>query len=159
LARPGNAAKVWALDPRLTLESVEAMVADMRRRADSRLSALPADVAHGSAAPAPAADVAAVTVRLASPEDARGLDRLAQMDSGSPSAGPALVAEVDGELVAALPLGGGRALADPFRATSELVRLLELRAAQLDGDRRKRGRWLGRRLLRRRRALPARARP
>jgi hypothetical protein len=34
-------------------------------------------------------------------------------------------------LVAALPLDGGAALADPFKPTSDIVALLELRARQL----------------------------
>ena len=42
------------------------------------------------------------------------------------------MAEVDGRVLAALPLRDGRALADPFRRTADLVALLELRAAQLD---------------------------
>jgi hypothetical protein len=45
-----------------------------------------------------------------------------------------LVAEVDGELCAALPLDGGEAFADPFRPTGELVSLLEMRAVQLRGS-------------------------
>lgn len=74
-----------------------------------------------------------VKLRFASPDDRRALERLAQLDSTRPPRLPALVAEVDGELVAALPLGGGEAVADPFRATADLVRMLELRAAQLRG--------------------------
>jgi hypothetical protein len=42
-----------------------------------------------------------------------------------------LVAERDGVLVAALPLSGGRAIADPFELTAGVVGLLELRRAQL----------------------------
>jgi hypothetical protein len=72
-----------------------------------------------------------LTVRLATPGDTRDLECLAQLDSGSAPTGPTLLAEVDGELVAALPLDGGRAIADPFRRTAELVGLLELRKAQL----------------------------
>jgi hypothetical protein len=41
---------------------------------------------------------------------------------------------VGGELVAALPLDGGRPLADPFTHTTDIVRMLELRAAQLTAD-------------------------
>ncbi len=35
-------------------------------------------------------------------------------------------------MLAALPLGSGRALADPFHRTAELVALLELRRTQID---------------------------
>ena len=88
-----------------------------------------------------------MTVRFASPDDARALERLAALDSGTAPTGPSLVAEVDGEVVAALPLGRGRALADPLRRTVELVGLLELREAQLRGTargRHRRARVLGR---------------
>ena len=86
-----------------------------------------------------------VTLRVASSRDARGLERLAHLDSASAPAAPTLVAEVDDEVVAALPLEGGNPVADPFRATADLVRLLELRAAQIS---RNGHRW---RLWRRRR--------
>ena len=46
--------------------------------------------------------------------------------------GRVVLAEVDGDIVAALPLGGGAALTDPFRPTAHLLPLLRLRAAQLD---------------------------
>jgi hypothetical protein len=73
-----------------------------------------------------------VTIRIARSADAEALDRLAQLDSAPPPAPvPMLVAEVGGELRAALPLHGGPAIADPFRRTVELVAILEQRARQL----------------------------
>ena len=45
-----------------------------------------------------------------------------------------LLAEIDGEVHAALPLDRGPAIADPFRPTVELVGMLKLRAAQLRGE-------------------------
>jgi hypothetical protein len=84
-------------------------------------------------------DKAGVTVRFASPKDIREIERLAELDSRSVPAGVILVAEVDGAIRAALPLRGGGALADPFQPSAELVRLLELREAQLRG--RERRRW------------------
>ena len=36
-------------------------------------------------------------------------------------------------MLAALPLGSGRAIADPFEPTAEIVALLELRRAQVGG--------------------------
>ena len=42
------------------------------------------------------------------------------------------MAEVNGELVASLPLLGGEPLADPFRATAHLVPLMRLRPSQLE---------------------------
>jgi hypothetical protein len=86
-------------------------------------------------APSTSKTVESVTVRFATPADAGDLARLAALDAGRVPTGPALVAEVDGELLAALSLGDGRALADPFRPTAELVRLLELRETQLRGGR------------------------
>jgi hypothetical protein len=75
-----------------------------------------------------------VTIRLAHTGDERELARLAALDSARPPTGPALVAESDARLLAALPLGSGRPLADPFEPTAQLVALLELRATQLNGS-------------------------
>jgi hypothetical protein len=73
----------------------------------------------------------AVVIRSAAPDDSGRLKRLAMLDSAPAPHGPMLVAERDGILVAALPLGGGRAIADPFEPTAGIVGLLELRRAQL----------------------------
>jgi hypothetical protein len=73
-----------------------------------------------------------LTIRLAGLADTAALDRLAQLDSAPPPRPvPMLVAEVGGELRAALPLDGGSAIADPFRSTAELVAILAERARQL----------------------------
>jgi len=72
-----------------------------------------------------------ITVRQAASSDRSELERLAALDSGTPPRGPALVALADSRMLAALPLGSGRPIADPFEPTSEVVALLELRAAQL----------------------------
>ncbi len=72
-----------------------------------------------------------VTIRFAVPADARALRDLALLDSAPrPLAGELLLAECDGTLVAALALDSGRAVADPFRATADVVALLRVRAAQ-----------------------------
>jgi hypothetical protein len=73
-----------------------------------------------------------VTVRRSDPGDESALARLAALDSTRPPRGPALIAEADSRVLAALPLGSGRAIADPFRPTAELVALLELRRMQID---------------------------
>ena len=75
-----------------------------------------------------------VNVRMMRPEDRAALTRLAALDSGPIPFGAWLVAEVEGELRAALPLAGGRALADPFRPTGDLVELLQMRVAQMHAD-------------------------
>jgi hypothetical protein len=80
----------------------------------------------------------AVAIREATLADSRAIDALATLDSSHRPHGRLLVAEVDGDLVAALPIEGGPPVADPFRRTSELVALLEARAAQLRGRRRRR---------------------
>jgi hypothetical protein len=85
-----------------------------------------------------------VTIRPAEAQDAAALSRLAVLDSTSAPRGAVLLAEVDGELWAALPLGGGPAIGDPFRPSADLVRLLELRASQLAGGDGRRPRRRGR---------------
>jgi hypothetical protein len=98
-----------------------------------------------------------VTVRHAHADDARALNRLAALDSAHTPGFPTLVAESDARIVAALPLGCGRPIADPFEPSAELVALLELRAAQLragDGDRR---RGIGERIRSLRHRRPAAA--
>jgi hypothetical protein len=74
-----------------------------------------------------------ITVRHAVAADAGELERLAALDSARPPRGPALVAMAETRMLAALPIGSGRPIADPFEPTAEIVALLELRAAQL-GD-------------------------
>jgi hypothetical protein len=72
-----------------------------------------------------------VTIRRSRAADHEALRRLAQLDSRRLAGGELLVAEVGGELRAALPLQGGAAIADPFRPTAPLVSLLQLRAEQI----------------------------
>jgi len=73
-----------------------------------------------------------VTLRLGSPADQERLARLAELDSSTPPVQPVLLAEVDGQLRAALALIGGAVIADPFHPTSDLIDLLRARARQLD---------------------------
>jgi hypothetical protein len=98
-----------------------------------------------------------VTVRRTGSGDQVALARLAALDSASPPRGPALVAEADSRMLAALPLGSGRAIADPFEPTAELVALLELRRAQIDGAETRAPRGGRLRSLLRRRVSHARA--
>jgi|SRR5580704_6798969 hypothetical protein len=78
-----------------------------------------------------ATPVTRVTLRYAAAADAQGLRNLAELDSAEPLAGPALVAEIDGRIRAALPLDGGTPIADPFHRGAELLDLLRLRANHL----------------------------
>jgi hypothetical protein len=73
-----------------------------------------------------------ITVRRSTAGDAGALARLAALDSASPPRGPALVAMTDSRILAALPIGSGRPIADPFEPTAELVALLELRRSQME---------------------------
>ncbi|HWE09088.1 MAG TPA: hypothetical protein VG325_07025 [Solirubrobacteraceae bacterium] len=72
------------------------------------------------------------TIRFAYPDDAAALKHLAALDSQPIPAGPLVVAEVAGELWAAVSLTGEpQAIADPFHHTAELVSLLQARASRL----------------------------
>jgi len=72
-----------------------------------------------------------ITVRPASADDASALIRLAALDSAPLPPAPLVVAEVDGELRAALSLANGRSIADPFHLSLALVDLLRLHAAAM----------------------------
>jgi hypothetical protein len=80
-----------------------------------------------------------ITVRRSVSADRSELERLAALDSARPPTGPALVAEADSRMIAALPLGSGRPIADPFEPTAAVVALLELRAAQTAATPERRG--------------------
>jgi hypothetical protein len=82
------------------------------------------------------------TIRFALPEDAPALAVLAALDSSAVPAGPLLLAEVDGDLWAAVAVHGDGGIADPFRPSGPLVELLRARARQLLGVPARRRRWL-----------------
>jgi hypothetical protein len=72
-----------------------------------------------------------IVIRRAYPDDASALTRLAQLDSTRLPADGYLVAEVEGELKAAIGLDTGAVAADPFHASAPLVRLLGMHAEAL----------------------------
>jgi hypothetical protein len=72
-----------------------------------------------------------VLLRLTTIGDAEAIERLAALEGMPEPDCRCIVAEIDGTVVAALPLRGGKFMADPFRPTAHLVPLLELRAKQL----------------------------
>ena len=79
----------------------------------------------------PSTTAALLTIRPARDRDARTLQDLAALDSARPLSGDALVAESDGRPIAALEVGTGRGVADPFVPSASAIDLLRVRAAQL----------------------------
>ena len=69
-----------------------------------------------------------ITIRPAHAGDELALARLAALDSAGVPHAPVLLAEVNGELRAALSQADGSAIADPFHPTSALIDLLQARA-------------------------------
>jgi hypothetical protein len=79
----------------------------------------------------PRVESSEIELRLCRASDDPALERLAALAERPLPFGRLVVALLDGSLVAALPLGGGCALRDPFAKTAHLLPLLELRASQL----------------------------
>ena len=108
--------------------------AEARRIAQTRRSAR----ARGHRRCSLAADLAtpqrAVTLRHYSADDHGPLARLAALDSSKPPAQPVVVAEVGGELRAALSLADGSLIADPFYLTQGVAELMRAYARQFDGN-------------------------
>jgi hypothetical protein len=80
-----------------------------------------------------------ITIRQAYADDELVLTRLAALDSAPivPQQ-PLLLAEVDGELRAALSLDDGTAIADPFFPTADLLDLLRVHARAINSRSRRR---------------------
>jgi hypothetical protein len=72
-----------------------------------------------------------VLMRRATAEDSARIRTLALLENTRIPAGPFLVAEAGGEIVAASSLSTGTVVADPFRLTSDIVAMLRLRASQV----------------------------
>jgi hypothetical protein len=100
---------------------------------DQRLESLRRDARRPIRVPFAAAreDLLGIALRLCRVGDDPALEQLAELEGTTVPSGRMILAEVDGHLVAAIPVAGGRMLADPFVATAHLRRLLELRATQL----------------------------
>jgi hypothetical protein len=75
-----------------------------------------------------------ITIRHTTEADREALRRLAELDGGRPPRGRALIALAGGEPIAAVGVDDGRAVADPFRYTLDVVRMLSVRAEQERGD-------------------------
>lgn len=72
----------------------------------------------------------AITITHSTAADSEDVWRLALLDDRRAPAGPALLAYVDGELRAAVGLVDGRAIADPFHPTAEVMEMLRFQARQ-----------------------------
>ena len=86
---------------------------------------------RGSAGSGMSTTSSPITLRCADARDRPALARLAALDSASPPAPPVLVADLEGQLLAAISLADGAVLANPFRPTAALVELLQARERQL----------------------------
>jgi hypothetical protein len=98
---------------------------------EQRLESLRRDARHTYPKPSARADISRIALRLCRAGDEAELARLAALEGVAVPAGRFVLAEVNGRLVAALAIASGCLLADPFVATTDLRRLLELRASQL----------------------------
>jgi hypothetical protein len=74
-------------------------------------------------------------LQQATPADDAALRDLAQLDSARPLAGPAVLAVIDGRLVAAASVSDDRIIADPFADTTQAVRLLRLHLTEIGARR------------------------
>src|SRR3954468_9526987 len=99
----------------MTLDSAVATAQISDRRA-AAAAARAARAATSSPSVADASGERGV-LRRAQRQDANALDRLAALDGVRRPAGELMLAEVDGEILAAVPVAGGRAIADPLRPT------------------------------------------
>lgn len=72
-----------------------------------------------------------LVIRRAAPGDDGALARLAALEGRDGLRGEVLIASVRGTVAAAIGVGTGEVLADPFRPTADLTELLRLRARQV----------------------------
>jgi hypothetical protein len=71
-----------------------------------------------------------LVLRPATAVDSPALERLAALDSARPLTGEVLLAHAGGDVRAAVSLETGRAVADPFYPSGELVALLRAAAGR-----------------------------
>ena len=69
-----------------------------------------------------------ITITHATEANSQELWRLAALDDRRAPKAPALLAYVGGELRAAVSIVDGRAVADPFHRTAEIVEILKFQA-------------------------------
>jgi hypothetical protein len=110
------------MDSRMSLLIANERIADLHRSAAGGHVAAPA--AEPKASPV-------IALRRADADEAGDLRDLAALDSKRPLTGEAIVALVDGRLVAAISLDDLRVVADPMVPTADVRVLLRQRATQL----------------------------
>lgn len=76
-----------------------------------------------------------VSLRPAHPGDREQLIRVAQRDAAPLPAEPLVVADLDGEIRAAISLADGTVIADPFHPTAAIVAMLREHAEALAAPR------------------------
>ncbi|MBK5115813.1 MAG: hypothetical protein JJE23_02725 [Thermoleophilia bacterium] len=81
----------------------------------------------------PEANGQTITIRPATAADAVALKRLAELDSAPSLTGEVLVAECGDEAVAAIAIGTGSVIADPFRLTAKVTSMLAIERRGLAG--------------------------
>jgi hypothetical protein len=80
----------------------------------------------------------AVIIRVATASDRLAIKRLAELDSSDLPSGMTLIGEVRQRPVVAVSLDNGKAVADPFVFTLDLLELVQMRAGQLSSRSRSR---------------------
>jgi hypothetical protein len=93
-----------------------------------------------------------INIRFSTKADRVAVAELAELDGHAAPQGEALLAEVDGRIVAAVGVADGVAVADPFVLTRDTLELLQVRAEQERERTLGRGPLLGRLMLIRQRA-------
>ena len=93
-----------------------------------------------------------INISLSTEADRNRIAELAQLDGQPAPQGEALIAEVDGRLVAAVGVKDGVSVADPFVLTEDTLELLKVRAEEERELRYGKGPLLGRLMLIRQRA-------
>jgi hypothetical protein len=71
-----------------------------------------------------------LTIRWAGPDDAEHLEVLAELDETPVPPAPLMLGLVDDEVWAAVSVSTGRAIADPFKPSAEVARLVAERGHQ-----------------------------
>jgi hypothetical protein len=118
--------------PVLVQVALPALLPDTYRHTRELLGCFPGHFDRGALSPTALEFVTPILIRRSGANDQAALERLAAVDSRTLPAGSFLLAEVEGELVAAAPIDvDAEALGDPFRPTADIRELLGQQADQV----------------------------